>query len=283
MAFQAKVLRLRGAQQVLVVAAVRLVAGCASLLEGRLVQMRFLELVSLVAMARKTCAYGIGLQESRALAGMRVMARNAVALGAWMLHLGAFDLLGLLVMAGDANCLCVRIRENDFAVFRRLMTAVAGVACERHVGKLLHQLRLRRLVRIMTLGARRGRKWLSVVRLDQLFVLRVVTIQAERGRSFRQVVIEFLFAGLADFVGHVTGIAAHVESCMAAAALRNIGALGMAGEAEILFRVAGGRFDQLKFIVRLVRIVALNAVAHGGGMYRALQVRGVFVGVAGDA
>src|SRR5664279_3464064 len=98
-------------------------------------------------------------------------------------------------------------------------------------------------MRIVALGAGCGRERLSVVRLDELFILGVVAIQTEGRRSFRQVVVKFLLSGLADFMGGMAGIASHVERGMPAAALRRVGSLGMASEAEILFAVAGRWFQ----------------------------------------
>ena len=85
MAFQAQRVRVLAAQQMFVVAAVRLVAGRASLLECRLVQMRLLALVRLIGMAAEAGAYRIRLQQSRRLAGMRIVAGDAVSLRSRML------------------------------------------------------------------------------------------------------------------------------------------------------------------------------------------------------
>ena len=61
-ALEAELVGTRRAQQVLVVAAVRLVAGRASLLECRLVQVRLLHLLGLIAVARQARIHRIGLQ-----------------------------------------------------------------------------------------------------------------------------------------------------------------------------------------------------------------------------
>ncbi len=71
--FQAQRIAL-GAQQVFVVSAVRLVAGGTALSEGRLMQMRFLELVSLLAVASQAGIHRIRLDEARSFAGMRIVA-----------------------------------------------------------------------------------------------------------------------------------------------------------------------------------------------------------------
>ena len=91
-----------------------------------------------------------------------------------------------------------------------------------------------------------------------------MTIDAQRGSVLGQVEIEFALAPFARLVRDVAGVAAHVERGVAAALFRNIRALGVAGEAEIVFLVARGRLQQLKLIVGGMRIVALQAIANGG-------------------
>src|SRR5215469_16134059 len=108
-----------------IIAAMRLVARCAALLECRLVQVRLLELLGLIGVASQTCTYGIGLYESGRLAGMRVVACGAIALGPWMLHLGFLDFFCLLSMAGHADGFCFALRQDDFAILCRLMACVA--------------------------------------------------------------------------------------------------------------------------------------------------------------
>ena len=65
MALEAQLVRARGSQQVHIVATVWLVTGRATLHERRLVQVRFLHLIGLIAVAGQTGADRIGLQESR--------------------------------------------------------------------------------------------------------------------------------------------------------------------------------------------------------------------------
>ena len=97
---------------------------------------------------------------------------------------------------------------------------------ERRMCKLLHQLRLRRLVRIVTLNAIGGSEWLPLMRLDQARVFYVVAIDAQRWRGFRQVIVELQLAALACLVDSVASLAAHIERGVTAAFLRNIQALG---------------------------------------------------------
>jgi len=104
-----------GAQQVLVVAAVRLMADGTALSEGRLMQVRFLELLGLVAVAGQAGIHRIGLDEARRLAGVRLwQATHSPA--PRMLHLSLLDLLRLFGVAGHAERLRIRLRQDDFAV-----------------------------------------------------------------------------------------------------------------------------------------------------------------------
>src|SRR5579863_2406877 len=95
--------------------------------------------------------------------------------------------------------------------------------------------------------------------------------------------VEFFLALLAGLVGYVAGLAAHVESWMPAALLRNIDPDVVATEAKVLFLIPRSRFQELVLVVRCVRIMALHAIAHRGAVDRALDVRGVFIRMAGQA
>src|ERR1039458_6059856 len=86
-AFEAQRIWFLGAQQVIVVAAVGLMASRASLLKSGLMEMRLFELVGLVSMAGQTGADRIRLQEARGSAGMGVMTSHAFSLGPGMWHL----------------------------------------------------------------------------------------------------------------------------------------------------------------------------------------------------
>jgi hypothetical protein len=141
--FEAQRVRLLGAQQVLVVAAVRLVAGRASLLKCRLMQMRLLELVGLVGMAGQAGAHGIRLQEAWSAARMRIVAGDAFSLGSGMRHLGLVDLLNLIAVARGAKRSRVGVGQNNFAVFCRRVADFASLLGKRRMREFLQQLRLR--------------------------------------------------------------------------------------------------------------------------------------------
>src|SRR5208283_277476 len=76
---QAKRVHCRGAFQEFVLSAMRFVAGGATLLEGRLVQMRLLSLLRLIRVTLQADADRIALGQSRIGAGMRAVTVGAIA------------------------------------------------------------------------------------------------------------------------------------------------------------------------------------------------------------
>ena len=225
----------------------------------------------------------IGLNESRGLPGVRIVASGAVALRAWMLNFCFLDLLGLLTVAGHAYGFGIGLRQDDLAVLRCGVAGVALPAGKRRMRVGLHQLRLRRLVRIVALYAVGGGERLSLVRLDQVRRSRIVTVEAQRRARLGQVIIELLFALLANLVGDVAGVAAHIQRRVPAAFLGNVDALVMAGEAEVLCLVSRRRLQELILVVGLMRIMALQAIANRRGMNCPVKAGGVHIGVAGNA
>lgn len=117
-------------------------AGGATLRESRLVQVRLLHLFRLLAVAIQAGRDWVWLDESGCPAGVRVVTGSAIALRAGMLYLGFLNLLCLLAMAGDANQLRLRLRQNHLAVLRGLMTGIARAAFEWRMRELLHQVGL---------------------------------------------------------------------------------------------------------------------------------------------
>ena len=110
-----------------------------------------------------------------------------------------------------------------------------------------------------------------------------MAVDAQRRNVFLQVRREFDLAAVAILVRRVAGVAAHVERCVAAAVFGNIYADLVAGEAEILIvRRAAGWLQQLVRIVRLMRIVALDAIPNCRRMHRLCRVHLFFV-VAAEA
>jgi hypothetical protein len=209
------------------------------------------------------------------------MAGGAVALRTWMLNLGALNLLGLFVVAGDADSARVTLRQNNFAVLRWLMAAVAHLVLEGVVHEGLHQLGGLGLMRIVTLHAIRFCERLVLVLPLESGVLGIVTVDAECRRCLGQVEIEFLLASLPNLMCDVASGAAHVEGGVTAPVLGNVQALRVTVEAEVLTFFTGIRFEQLILVRRGMGIVTLGAIANRWRMNRALQVGGFLVGVAG--
>src|SRR5664279_1529082 len=283
MTFEAKGVGFGYAQEVLIVAAVRFVAGRAALGKRRLMQVRLLHLLRLFTVAGEASRNRVRLQEARRSSGMRIVAGNAFALRARMLHLGLLDLVRLLAVAGNAEGLGVALGQHDFAVLGGRVTGIAAPARERSMRERLHQLGLRRLVRVVALHAIGGGERLPLMRFDQARVLGIVAIEAQGRRRFGQVIVELDLALLADFVGDVASLTTHVEGGVTAALWGDVEALDVAGEAKILPLIAGCRLQQLKLVVGLMRVVTLNAVAYRWRMNFSLEVGRILIGVAGEA
>ena len=211
------------------------------------------------------------------------MAIGAVAGSAGMRHLGGVDELGLVVMAGYADCFGVRLRQHDFSVFRRSVAGIAAPGLEGRMHELHHQLGRRGLMGIVALHAVGGGERLTLMRFLQVSILGIVAIEAERRRRFGQ--MELVVHGRfgAGFVGNVAGVTAHVERGMAAALLWRVHSGLVATEAEVLFFGAGHGLEELILVVADVGIVASEAVAHRGGMHGALDARSPLIVMAGEA
>src|SRR5215469_12547942 len=130
-----------GAQQVRVFAAVRLMAGGASLLECRLMQRMLLALLPLIAVARQANINRVGFWQSRLPAGMRVVAVRAVPCGSRMRHLRLIDGLGFLCVTSDAQLFGAGRSQDDLAVLWRGVTRVARLVGKWRMQELPHQLR----------------------------------------------------------------------------------------------------------------------------------------------
>ena len=88
---------------------------------------------------------------------------------------------------------------------------------------------------------------------------------------------------LTRLVRDVASVAAHVQCGVAAALLWNISALVMACEAEIVLLLARGRLQQLELVFGSMRVVAGQAIANRRLVHTALDLRGIFIAVAGQA
>src|ERR1035437_7927168 len=272
-----------GAEQMIVVTAMSLVTGRAALHEGGLMKVRFFHLVLLFAVATQTNVHRIRFRQARVGAGVRAVAVGTIAGCSGMLHLRGLDQLRLVVVAGDAEILYVRLRQDYFPILRRSMADFALLVGKRGMRELCHQLGCRRLVRIVAAQAVRRAEGLVLVRLLQGGILRIMTIHAERRGGFGQVELIFGSEIRASFVRRVAGFTAHIERGVAAALGGNIRALGVAGEAEIVFLVAGGRLEQLILVGRSVGIVTGQAIANRWRVNVSLDLGCIFVAVAGKA
>ena len=93
-------------------------------------------------------------------------------------------------------------------------------------------------------SAVRAGEGLVLMTLDKLLVFGVMTIEAQSGSILRQVERKFWFASIAGLVGHMAGVATHVERGMFAAFFRNIEPLGMTLETKIAVLIARRSFLQ---------------------------------------
>jgi len=221
-AFKAKRVGSSGPQQMLVIPAVRLVTGCATLRKRGLMQVCLLELICLLAVTAEASINRIGLWETWRLAGMRVVTVRAVSRRTWMLDWRLLDLLRLLLVAGNTDRLWAGLSKNHLSVLGWLMAAIARFRLERTVLEGLHQFRRLRLVGIVASQAVGFFKGLVLMRLRQLRILGVVTIDAERRSILGQVFGKLAVGRITDFVGDVAGFAPHVEGSMAAALGRRV-------------------------------------------------------------
>jgi len=210
------------------------------------------------------------------------VAIGAIAHGSGMGHLRRFNLLGFVVVAGDAEGFGVWLGEDDFPVFGG---SVAHFAASRLIGRVLefdHELGRCRLVGVVALHAIGGCEGLTLMRFLQVGVLGVVAVEAERRSGLGEmeaILHRWIRSG---FVGGVAGVAAHIERGMTAALFRDIEAGLMAIEAEVFLFASGDGFEELVLVIGGVRIVAGKAVADRGRMHGALDVRRCFVGMAGE-
>ena len=129
-----------GAQEVIVVAAMRRVAGGATLSKSGLMMRGLLAQFVDVVMASEADADGIGLRQAWLFAGVRAMAVCAIAHCAGMRDLCAVDLLRFVVMAAQADSLGVGLGQHHFSIFCRSMAGFAGFGLEGHMLELRHQL-----------------------------------------------------------------------------------------------------------------------------------------------
>ena len=257
------------------IAAVRIVAGGATLFERGLMQNGLAMQFSLIGVTGETDVHCVRFEKSVSRACVRAVAIGAVSSGAWMLHFGGFDLLCLLRMTTHAQLANGRLDQYYFPVLGGSVTAFALHFLEGLVNKSLQQFGAGGLVRVVAAQAIRFLKWQVAVRLGQRGVRDIMAIQAQTGRRFRE--MENAVHLFAVLVARVATVATHVEGGVTTASGGNIQAGAVAGQAEIVFRCPGGCFEQDVLKVRTVGIVAGEAVAYRRTMDMPLNPGGILV------
>lgn len=211
---------------------------------------------------------------------MGVVAVRAVTLRSRMLELRLLDLLGLVRVATDTDFPNASLGQYYFSVLCRFMADFAEFLAKRRMHKRLHQLRPRRLVRVVTTHAVCLSERLALVRFDQTGVSSVVTIQTECRGCLSEVICKFQVRRISGLVGNVASVTAEIEGFMTTAVLGNTHPCVVAGEAEILCGTgARTRLEQFEFVVRTVRIMTLQTVPRRWTMHMALRLSSVFVRV----
>ena len=237
MAFEAEVVAF-GAQQLCIFTAVGSVAD-AALAGYRVVRyVLSLEGLGLIGVAAHAYGHWIGANEAWIPAGVGIVAVGAIALCARMREFCRGNLLRHFVVAGRAQRRNLGLGKLDLPPLGRFVANLAGLIGEGRMHVSLHQLGQLRLVRIVAVRANGAREGLTFVRFNQLTVLDVVTISAQRRSDLRQVKVKLGLARLASLMRHMTSLAAHIESGMAAAFLRHIQTRFVTTQAEILFLVS---------------------------------------------
>ena len=168
MALQADGVGCSRAEQVIVVAAVRLVTSGATLREGWLMVIGLLRQVGNIAVAAEADIDRVCFWQARLIAGVRAVAVSAIARRSRMLYLRGFDQLGFIVVTGYAQSLGIRLRQDNFSVLRGRVANLALFVGKWRMGESCHQLGSRRLVRIVAAYAIRGFKRLVLVSLLQV-------------------------------------------------------------------------------------------------------------------
>jgi len=218
-ALQANGVGCSSAEQVIVVATVRLVTSGATLGEGWLMVIRLLRQLGNIAMAVEADINRVCFWQARLIAGVRAVTISAIARRTGMLHLRGFDQLGFIVVAGYAQSLGIRLRQDHFSVLRGRMANLALFVGKGWMGEFRHQLGSRRLVRIVAAHAIGSFKRLVLVSLLQVRAFYVMASDTKFGNSFGKMEVKLSLADLSGFVGNVTTVAAHIERRVPAAFL----------------------------------------------------------------
>jgi hypothetical protein len=171
-----------GTEKFVSLAAVWFVTGATTLHKCGLVVDPLLCQIRDVRMTAQADFNGVRLRKSGILAGKGVVAIGAIADCPGMLHLCCVNLLGRVVVAGDAERLRVRLGQHDFPLFCRGVADFALFVCKGRMREARHQLGHSGLVRVVALNAIGGGERLVLVCLLQALVFHVVACLLDRGR-----------------------------------------------------------------------------------------------------
>src|ERR1019366_7479687 len=105
----------------------RFMAGRAALDKRRLMEVRLLHLLRLFTVAGKTNKNRVRRQEARRPSGVRIVAGNAFALRAGMLHLRILNFFRLLAVTSYAEGLAVGLGQHHLAVFSGRVAGIAAL------------------------------------------------------------------------------------------------------------------------------------------------------------
>ena len=183
-------------------------------------------------------------------------------------------------MTSDTNVPNLGLRQYDFPVLGSFVADFAKLLAKGRMHESLHQLGLRRLMRVVTGYAVSLGERLPSVRLHQFFIACIVAIKTECGRRLRQMECKFWIRPVARFVRDVASIATQIEGLMPASALGRIESRLVTIEAKVLGRCRAGRRLQevIRFASRM-RIVTGEAITRGL-IVNVTSCRAFLVGVA---
>src|SRR5271167_4435227 len=140
-AFEAKCIAF-GAEKMIEVAAVRSVAGGATLTEYGLMVNRFLAEIGDVAMAAKTNVDRVGFGQPGLRTRVRTMTICAITGGPGMRYFCFVDLFRFVGVTGDAKIFDIALGQDNFAVFGGSVARAASIfVSKRWMQELGHQLR----------------------------------------------------------------------------------------------------------------------------------------------
>src|SRR5437660_5263220 len=131
----------------------------------------------------------------------------------------------------------------------------------------------------MATGAGRRGEGLVVMRFLQVRAVGVA-VETKCWSRLVQMKIKFGLAHFSSLMCDMASFATHVEGGVATALFGNVQPLFVAIKAEILALIPRRGLEQLILVVAGVRIVTLDAIAHGRRMHAAFEGSGVFVGMA---